>query len=196
MSKPINRSVIRYEGSQAERLALSPQSDEFKKIIEWVQPDGSTFEQRLDGSWTQTSFGGAVGVSVNGAITAVTGDVKTHVMNPSTTFTGTSAVENWTGTCKQFFIDLGDVEIGAESLIVAYSTTASDLATTQAACTAANTAHDTPDGSALANTFFITDFDKEKAVINWDGQTEIKSISLLLTGAAGAGFTPKLITVE
>lgn len=142
---------------------------------------------------------GAPPFSLNGAITAASGTLKTHVMSPQTSFTaGTPADENYQNStgCKCFWIELGDVAIGAESLIVAWSTDDGVTATTQSAADTANTKHGTPDGAAMSNVMFVTDQDKERLVVYWDGENTIKTISLLLTGAANAGFTPKLMTVE
>ena len=143
--------------------------------------------------------GGGAHVKIGGAVTAVTGTPKWHPMAPSNTFTGTAATENYQDStgCKKFWLDLGDTAVGAgKSVIISWSEDASNTATTQAACIAAQTALGTPDGAAIPNTITISDLSDEIKEIFYDGSTRIKTISILTDTAPAAGFTPILYTVE
>lgn len=124
-------------------------------------------------------------ISINGAVTAVTGVSQSLTMLPPVTSTGgTGSVENYSGSCKQFTIKK-DIVIGAGvELIVAWSTVANNEAVTQNACTAKKASRLTPDGAPHTDVAVITDQDIEDFVKNWDGENPIKTISLLLTAAS------------
>jgi hypothetical protein len=55
----VSSTVVRYEGSQAERLALAVRPDNMRNTVIWEEPDGSEYKQLADGSWKRLTTGGA-----------------------------------------------------------------------------------------------------------------------------------------
>ncbi len=147
----------------------------------------------------QGMIGDAAKVSLNGAITAVSGAMSVYTLNANiATGSGDAALEFITDATghKGFNVDIiDDIAIAAnESLMVCWSTTVNDEANTTAALDALRTALTTPDGVGHPNCFIVTANTKQIPPILWDGTDTIKTVSVACQSTAAKAVTISAIS--